>query len=192
MACFHAIMEKNGEENDIRGKVLLKIPKSYSLGVAVSHSPNCCYIRLDDGDKLQESLKAMEQCMETQWIFMCVLAFLIYRIYLHTPLVLPEPLCRTNTWSPVVLSPLVAVSIVGYLLRCQGPVVWVGKWEHGIRNRIVCRAEQSDSWTSWASAISWKSENHWKHWRNRGWSLFLFLALYDCLKSRVFKCQGFM
>lgn len=66
MACFHAIMEKNGEENDIRGKVLLKIPKSYSLGVAVSHSPNCCYIRLDDGDKLQESLKAMEQCMETQ------------------------------------------------------------------------------------------------------------------------------
>lgn len=29
MACFHATTEKNGEENDIQGKVLLKIPKSY-------------------------------------------------------------------------------------------------------------------------------------------------------------------
>lgn len=29
MACFHATTEKNGEENYIQGKVLLKIPKSY-------------------------------------------------------------------------------------------------------------------------------------------------------------------
>lgn len=36
------------------------------MGVAGSNSPNCCHISLDSGDKLSESLKAREQCMEEE------------------------------------------------------------------------------------------------------------------------------
>lgn len=64
MACFHTNTEQNGEEkDDVQGKGVLKIHKSYRMG---SNSSNCCYISLDGGDKLSESLKAMEQCMEAQ------------------------------------------------------------------------------------------------------------------------------
>lgn len=104
MACFHAITEKNGEENYIQGKILLKIPKSYWLGVAVSHSPNCCYISLDGGDKTVRELKSYGAMCGSIVIDMCAL-FLIYRIYLHTLLALPEPLCRPNTWSRYADSP---------------------------------------------------------------------------------------
>lgn len=71
---------------------LLKIPKSYWMGVAGSNSPDCCYISLDSGDKLSESLKAMEQCMEEEWYLHVLWLFEFIGFNLHTYLALPEPL----------------------------------------------------------------------------------------------------
>lgn len=93
---------------DVQGKGAFKDSQGLLNGCCWFSSPNCCYISLDSGDKLSESLKAMEQCMESQR-YLCVLwLFGLMGFILHTPLALP--LCRPNAWSSAVLSPLSPLS----------------------------------------------------------------------------------